>query len=146
MRLKIENSFYKFYPISKHELDLLKNRGFSVEPYRDYFTFPILKSLNKYSIENLPYSNTAAIATYCGRAEDVLLQNKLVLDLSLQILKPLSLIVSRLDYSVLDFFMFNGLPQCGAFMKNGKRLKSMSGYWRLQSSGAVIGEAVEYYD
>lgn len=145
MRLKVDNGFYKFYPIASHELDLLKAEGFDVVSQEDYFTFPLLAALPAYSIEAIDYSGIIAAVTYSGTPELVLLNNKFVYDLKTRTLKNLANIAGVVDYMESDIIYFNGLPQMGCFMKDKKRLKGFSGYWDLMGSGIITAEALEYY-
>ena len=144
MRLKIENGFYKFYPIASHELVLLAAQGFEVVQNKDYFTFPFLRDLPAYSIEGIDYAGITAAKTHSGTPQQVLLENKFIYDLQTKTLKSLEMFNVKQSYSKSDIFYFTSLPQAGAAMKDGK-LKSLSGYWLLLGSGLITAEDIEYY-
>lgn len=171
MWLKIENGFYKFYPIAAHELDLLASQGFEVVMHKDFFTFELLKRLPMYSIEGLNYGGLKAKTTYSGTVEQVLLKNKFVYDLRSKAprskapgskasskassntpgnaesgtLKDMSSVTINIDYTVSDKVYFDELPQIGGFMKDHRRLRGFSGYWKLMGSGIITAESLEYY-
>lgn len=145
MQLKVDNGYYKFYPIASHELDLMKAAGFDVVKKGDYFTFPFLAALPEYSIESIDYSGINANMTYSGTVDLVLLNNKFVYDIESESLKNLASLSGTVDYTQSDIIYFNGLPQAGCFMQGNKRLKGFSGYWDLMGSGIITAEALEYY-
>jgi hypothetical protein len=168
MRLKIENGYYKFYPVSAHELDLLAARGIEVVMHKDFFTFKLLKRLPMYSIEGIKYGGLKAKTTYSGTVEQVLFENKFVYDLgskapgslapgnfvpsnglgkegSGERLKDVSSITNNIEYGVSDKVYFEGIPQIGGFMKDRRRLRGFSGYWKIVGSGIITAESLEYY-
>jgi hypothetical protein len=153
MRLKIENGYYKFYPVAAHELDLLLAQGFEVVTCKDFFTFELLKKLPMYSIEGLNYGGLKAKTTYSGTVEQVLFENKFVYDLrstapgsgNAGSLKDVSSITTSIDYIVSDKVYFEKIPQIGGFMKGRRRLRGFSGYWKLMGSGVILAESLEYY-
>ena len=145
MRLKIENGFYKFYPVSPHELTLISAQGFEIVPCKDFFTFPFLQTLQSYSIEGIDYHGITAIKTYSGTPEEVLLKNRFVYDLKSKALKNLDSIVSVLKYAEDTALIFNELPQAGANIYKNKKIKNLSGYWNVMGSGVIVAEAVEFY-
>lgn len=144
MKIKVDNGYYRFYPIASHELDLLKAVGFDVIKKEDYFTFPLLAALPAYSIEGIVYGGITANATYSGTVELVLLNNKFIYDISSGALKNLTSVTGSVKYKESDIVYFDGLPQSGCFMQ-GKRLRGFSGYWDLMGSGIITAEALEYY-
>lgn len=145
MRIKVDNGYYRFYPIASHELYLLKAAGYEVVKKDDCFTFPLLAELPAYSIAGIDYGGVKASVTYSGTSDLVLHSNKFVYELNTGTLKNLASITGVVDYMESDIIYFNGLPQIGCFMKNKKRLKGFSGYWKLMGSGIITAEALEYY-
>ncbi len=145
MKIKVDNGYYRFYPIASHELYLLKAAGYEVVKKDDYFTFPLLAELPAYSIAGIDYGGVKANVTYSGTSDLVLLKNKFIYDIKAEKLRSLTDTTGMIDYTQDDIVYFNGLPQIGCFMKNKKRLKGFSGYWKLMGSGIITAEALEYY-
>ncbi|MDR0676299.1 MAG: hypothetical protein LBF97_04595 [Elusimicrobiota bacterium] len=144
MKLKCENSYYKFYPYSTHELNLFEYSVSKLVLKKDYFTFPFLADLEGFSIKNFQYANLVSTKTYSGRVEKVLLENKFVYDISNNQLATLESMTKILECWQMDYLAFKTFPQCGYLIKN-KQLKSFSGYFDIQGSGIITLEKVEFY-
>lgn len=122
MKIICKNGYYKFYPQKTGDLTLY---GQKLVPLKDYFTFPSLAELPKYSIQNqLFWGIIPAEKTFCGRPEELLKVNNLTFNLDLNTITPTRLVLNLADYAsgayksspnLIQAYSYDGLKRISGF-------------------------------
>jgi hypothetical protein len=103
-----------------------------IEPENDFYTFARLVNAPRYSIQTKPYIDPAAIAskTFEGNPWDVMRENNLVYDFTLDMVRPIVSITKKLQIQgALNYFFSDGLLLPGSINSLGQRVLSYSGYF-----------------
>lgn len=115
MRIICENGFYKFFPEKIAEVKRFQTKfGIELVPCEDYFTFPVLAALPKFSFIGHPYSGVIlGLANYAGKREEVMAANGLTYHILLRklILKSTFAGFKKLEYVISNYIFLNTLPQ-----------------------------------
>lgn len=131
MNVLCRHGHFAFYPRSVGEPSRFSLAlGLPLERDGDFYTFPALKELPRYSIEGKTYGNLVATKTYEGRgAWDVFRENGWVYSLSTKLLVlkasiSISIQPMRRPYS---FVAQTPLLQPGSMLPTGQRILSYEG-------------------
>lgn len=122
MRIICETGFYKFFPETIAEVKRLSTKyGIELVQCEDYFTFPILAALPKFSFVGHPYSGTIlGLANHAGKREEVLAANGLTYSVSLnRLLLSSTLVFNKMNYSYSNYIVMNTLPQAYYYDNTG---------------------------
>jgi len=124
VRIVCETGFYKFFPDTIAEVKRFSTKyGVELVQCEDYFTFPILAALPKFSFIGHPYSGTIlGLANHAGKREEVLAANGLTYSVSLNRLilsSSPNLVFKKMDYFYSNYFIMNTLPQAYNYDDNG---------------------------
>jgi hypothetical protein len=121
MRIICKNGFYKFFPQQIAEVARFSAKfGVELVECEDYFTFPALEALSKFSFIRQSYGGLVGVANYCGNREEILGANGFSLYLPTQKLVLKSLIFEKINYSYSNFYFTDTLPQAYSYDENGK--------------------------
>ena len=122
MRIICETGFYKFFPEKIAQIKRFQTKfGIELVPCEDYFTFPILAALPKFSFIGHPYSGLiVGLANHAGKREEVLAANGLTYSVNLnRLVLASTLVFKKIDYSYSNFIFSNTLPQVYNYDDNG---------------------------
>lgn len=128
MRVIVRHGHFTFYPRDSEDVARF-TQYFQTElvPEDDYFTFPALKGLPRYSIAPKPFGNLPAVVTYEGRrAWDVMRENEFVYDVTTELLVPALAVVHLASLAQATYYWVvqRTLLQPGAILPTGQRLLS----------------------
>lgn len=134
MRVLCQHGFFFFYP--RRASDIVEFTGFfGIELVRenDYYTFPELKGLERYSILGSTYGSLPAIATYEGRHPwEVMRENGWVYSLALGALVPKASITLLVRPPLVDkgyFIAETPLLQPGSRNSAGEQILSYDAFF-----------------
>jgi len=122
MRIICETGFYKFYPNSIAEVKRFGTKyGIELVECEEYFTFPILAALPKFSFIGHPYSGVIlGLANHAGKREEVLHANGLAYSVSLnRLILSSTLVFKKINYDYSNYIVMNTLPQAYNYDDNG---------------------------
>lgn len=131
MKVVAKHGFVYFYPQRPDDLIRFKRTfGVTLAAENDYFTFPALVGLPRYSITGAMYGNLPALKTYEGRdAAEVMRENGFVYSLKAEALVPKQLILGAvtlsqtLNYAIAPMVFL----QPGLRLSTGERLLGYNG-------------------
>lgn len=144
MRIVVRHGHFAFY--SGFEGDIFRFCDyFSTNLVRenDYYTFPNLQGLPRYSIKGKKYGNFTASKNFEGPAPwDVMKANGIVYDVAGAALVPKANFAVRADPKLVEGFYLSAtsILQPGALTKAGRRIVSYDGFlieglWQLRLNG-----------
>lgn len=106
MRVLCRHGHYAFYPKTSEDLGRFTSHfKISLQPYSDFFTFPLLVNAPKFSITAFPFLNLPALTTYEGEPWQVMRENGFIYDITTGLLVPKALVLT-LVRPVLSGFYF----------------------------------------
>lgn len=135
MRILCRHGFLQFYPgLTSDLVDFTNFFGIELVREDDYYTFPALKGLKRYSIVGSPYGAIPATQTYEGRHPwEVLKKNGFVYSLVAKALVPKASIAVNVDPILVDdgfFVCETPLLQPGSRNKVGQQILSYDAFWK----------------
>jgi hypothetical protein len=149
MRLVVRHGHFAFFPDSASEIPLYVEL-FETPLVRenDYFTFPGLVGVPRWSIATLAYKNLVANKTFEGRTPwDAMKANGFVATAGTGVLVPKSSITSQVNPPLAGYYFLAEIPliQPGSRDATGRQILSYSGVFRQerQQQLAVIEYSYE---
>lgn len=133
MKIICRHGHYSFFPGFSSEIsDFCGYFGVSLVSHNDFFTFPKLKTLPRYSIQGKVYADAIpATVNFEGEPWDVLRANALVYSLALGRIVPRASITIRTSLASAGDFFLSPVPliQAGALFSTGKRIVDYLGFF-----------------
>lgn len=137
MRIVSRHGFVSFHPRVTSDVVAFTD-FFDIELVRedDYYTYPLLQGLKRYSIVGASYGGRAAVATYEGRHPwEVLRANGFVYNLALGTLVPKTSITTTVNPLLVDdgyFTCETPMIQPGSLNAAGQRILSYDGFFNRE--------------
>lgn len=135
MRVVCRHGHFAFYPRTSEDIGRFQ-QYYQTElvAEADYFTFPELVGLPRYSILARPYGNLIALATYEGRsAWEVMRENGFVYDVTTALLLPKLSVTNMVKLPQTTYYSITQrtLVQPGALTVAGTRILSYDAEFSL---------------
>lgn len=135
MKARCLHGFYIFEENKAGEIsDFVSYTGLKISPYRSYFTFEFLSTAPRYSIKGKPYLGFTAIKTFEGEPWEIMRENGIIFDFTLNILKPIVSVTQVTPLKLVGHkFISSGLILPGSLTEEGQRVKDYAAHYSKES-------------
>ncbi len=125
MKIKCLHGYFLFDEDRAGELsDFMRVYGFDIVLENRHYTFSFLKDAPRYSILGGTYLGAPAIKTFEGEPWDIMRQNKLVYDFTLDAVIPIASVTQLIKLkSAGNYYLTSGLIIPGSITDDGSRVK-----------------------
>jgi hypothetical protein len=136
-RVKVNclHGYFKFKERAVGQIsDFISYYGFALELKDDYYTFATLKDAPEYSIAGNLYLGAPAIKTFEGKPWEVMKENKLVYDFTVDKVVPILSIVQPVQITSTDrYLLTSGMLLPGSLTDEGLRVTDYAAFYLFET-------------